>query len=141
MGDIEGRAWFYTHEGEQLGPVSQADLRIKAKNSGLDPRLDVVWTKGMSEWRPSGEIEGLFDRPTTAMARGAPVPMVVPHPLPEHGAVVESMANQGVWPGVRRRGYLFVTLASPLLVAAAMGPVAPFFTAEFGEEITSLVTV
>lgn len=141
MGDIEGGAWFYTREGRQLGPVSHADLRIRAKNSGLDPRLDVVWTKGMSEWRPSGEIEGLFDQATPIIARDGPASMVVTRTLPEHGVVGEEIANEGVWPGARRRSYFFVTLALPLLVGFAVGPATPFLTAKFGEEITTRVTL
>ncbi len=73
MGDIEGGAWFYTREGEKIGPVRYVDLQRKVKESGLDPLLDMVWTQGMAEWKPSGEIEGLFTRVTPVSPRDATV--------------------------------------------------------------------
>ena len=64
MNDVQQEMWFYSREGEKCGPVSFADLRIKAQEAGLNPRLDLAWTKGMAEWKPAGEIAGLFERNT-----------------------------------------------------------------------------
>ena len=58
MNDTPQDAWFYSSEGERIGPVTFAELRVKASEAALNPRLDMVWTQGMAEWKPAGEIEG-----------------------------------------------------------------------------------
>jgi hypothetical protein len=55
-------AWFYTRDGERVGPVALADLRELAESGALNPRLDMCWTQGMAEWKPAGEIDGLFKK-------------------------------------------------------------------------------
>jgi hypothetical protein len=101
-------AWHYTHEGERIGPVSLAELRIKAKEGSLHPRLDMVWTPGMAEWKPAGEIEGLFERkapadapPVPAAAAATPDPYIPPSSN-ESGSV---MTQTDGWPGLERRGF------------------------------------
>lgn len=77
--------WFYTHEGERLGPVAFSELQAKAREAGLNQRLDMVWKQGMEEWKAAGEIAGLYEKadapesqktlaPTAAMAGEAESP-------------------------------------------------------------------
>ena len=132
MNEIGGGAWFYTREGERIGPVTYADLRIRARDSVLDPRLDMVWTQGMSGWKPSGEVEGLFDRTTPVKTAETPAATVDPYTPPVPG----SDADQAARPGARRRSYLFVTLVLPFLMNFATGLAVPFLNARFGEEVT-----
>lgn len=130
--------WFYSRDGEKHGPVSFTDLRAKAKDASLNPRLDMVWTKGMDEWKPAGDIEGLFKR------RAAPEPPEIPslaptadspYQPPQEESVEEQMVKQGGWPGARRRSYLLLTVVFPLLWGFATAAGAPFLTSEFGPEI------
>ena len=53
------RQWFYTHDSEQQGPVSAAELKELAAAGKLS-RQDLVWAEGMSEWKPAGRMKGLF---------------------------------------------------------------------------------
>ncbi len=53
------RQWFYTHDNEQQGPVSAAELKELAARGKLS-RQDLVWAEGMSEWKPAGRMKGLF---------------------------------------------------------------------------------
>lgn len=130
--------WFYSRNGEKHGPVSFTDLRAKAKEASLNPRLDMVWTKGMDEWKPAGDIEGLFKR------RAAPEPPEIPslaptadspYQPPHEESVEEQMVKEGNWPGARRRSYLLLTLVFPFLWAAAIAAGAGFLTTQFGPEI------
>jgi len=57
--------WFYTNDGQQMGPVSIAGLRELAARGGLQPS-DLVWTEGMSTWAPAGDSRGLFPSTSTA---------------------------------------------------------------------------
>src|SRR5690349_20840663 len=51
--------WWYAHGGEQLGPVSPADLRQLAASGSLAP-TDLVWREGMAQWAPASRVKGLF---------------------------------------------------------------------------------
>lgn len=141
MGDIEGGAWFYTREGEKNGPVRYVDLQLKVKVSGLDPLLDMVWTQGMAEWKPSGEIEGLFTRATSVTPRDAIVMQADPTSPPAQGGGVERMENHARWPGVRRERYLFATLILPLVICFIIGLATPFLITKLGEQITGWIAL
>ncbi|MGL4398367.1 MAG: GYF domain-containing protein [Luteolibacter sp.] len=138
MNETPPDAWFYSHEGERIGPVSFSDLRIKAIEAGLNPRLDMVWTHGMPEWKPAGEIEGLFER------RAAPEVVegeVSPDPYrpPEHDSSGEIINPEGEWPGARRRSFLAANLILPFLWGAGFAFATPLLTAQFGQEIMKVM--
>ncbi len=52
--------WYYAREGNQNGPISRGQLASLAANGSLDPVKDLVWNSSMKDWKPAGEIEGLF---------------------------------------------------------------------------------
>ena len=137
MEDEPHEIWFYSRDGEKRGPVSFTTLQAKAKEASLNPRLDMIWTKGMDEWKPAGEIEGLFKRHAVAEPPEVPVPTLAGSPYqPPHGdSVAEQLVKQEEWPGARRRSYLIVTLIFPLLWAYAIRAGAPFLTTQFGPEM------
>jgi TM2 domain-containing membrane protein YozV len=55
--------WYYTVKGEQVGPVSPAELKKAATEGTLQP-TDLVWKEGMAEWVEAQSIKGLFASPT-----------------------------------------------------------------------------
>jgi hypothetical protein len=55
MNDTRQDVWFYAREGERIGPVTFAELRVKVAEAALNPRLDMVWTHGMAEWKPAAD--------------------------------------------------------------------------------------
>jgi uncharacterized membrane protein YhaH (DUF805 family) len=55
--------WFYSRGGNQVGPVSSAELRACAERGTLLPD-DWVWKQGMTDWVPARRINGLFPAPT-----------------------------------------------------------------------------
>jgi hypothetical protein len=67
--------WYLTNAGECMGPVSWASLKARADHGSLDPRTDWVWKSGMTDWIPSGQVDGLF-------VRRAPAPTPIPTPAP-----------------------------------------------------------
>lgn len=104
-------AWLFIHEGERFGPVSFAELKTKATEGQLNPRLDLAWRHGMPEWLPAGQIEGLFDR-------------IAPPPPPSASEVIDEgdeysaelqMLRQSEWPGARRRSFLLMTIVFPFV--------------------------
>jgi hypothetical protein len=138
MSETPQDAWFYTIEGEKIGPVTLADLRVKAHEGGLNPRLDMVWSAGMADWKPAGEIEGLFER------RGAPAvkedlsSTVDPYESPEE-SVEDTMASLGEWPGARRRSYLVATIIFPFVWPMLVSMSSGFFIQQLGPHIEGVM--
>ena len=137
MEDESHEIWFYSRDGEKHGPVSFTTLQTKAKEASLNPRLDMVWTKGMDAWKLAGEIDGLFKRHAVAEPPEVPIPTLAadPYQPPQSESVAEQMLKQGGWPGARRRSYLIVTLIFPMLWGFAIAAGAGFLTSQFGPEI------
>lgn len=76
-------AWFYTSEGNRLGPVTFEQLKVMAARSLLNPRLDMAWKEGMSGWQLAGQIQGLFQ---TAQIPSAPPHVMMPTQIAVHPA-------------------------------------------------------
>jgi len=53
--------WYYTRNGQQQGPVNLETLRNMAQDGSLRPD-DMVWNSSMTDWVPSGEVDGIFSR-------------------------------------------------------------------------------
>jgi uncharacterized membrane protein YhaH (DUF805 family) len=124
----ESAAWYYTTGGNRQGPVGYSALRELARTGGLNPRHDMVWTKGMADWAPSGEVDGLFERVIIAQPEeekaGAEDPYIPPEDL------LEPEARREVWPGTNRRSYLFITFLFPILFGVGLGAATPFLSKE-----------
>jgi hypothetical protein len=94
-----------------MGPVNFSELRAAA----LDPRLDMVWNQGMEDWKPAGEIEGLFEKRSPQEPQESLAPAVSLGAPEKTGSMLDGMAMESDWPGARRRSFLIATLLFPLL--------------------------
>lgn len=129
MNDTPQADWFYSHEGEKLGPLTFSEL--KAKESELNPRLDMVWTQGMAEWQPAGEIEGLFERRSLSEPEEAPVPADMDDTTPFNA----EEAGERVWPGAGRLTFIAATLGFPLLLRFGVDSASGVLTKELSAEL------
>jgi uncharacterized membrane protein YhaH (DUF805 family) len=110
-----------------------------AADTSLNPRLDMVWKQGMDEWKPAGQIDGLFER------RGVPVgtketlaPSVdLSHPPPQNSLV--KMGKDAVWPGARRRSFLLASLVFPFAWGFALSAISPFLVTQFGKTLMETI--
>ena len=155
-------AWYFTRDGERLGPVSFSELREKVSQGGLNPRLDMVWKTGMEAWKPSGEIDGLFERssmpaaapesapaatsataatpaPAAAQPAKAEVTQTGGDPYAPPGEDVMEQLRSANWPGARRRGYLFMVMLFPSLWYAGMVFTMPMLAQTVGNEIVGFL--
>jgi len=135
----ESAAWFYTQGGNRQGPVPFSQIRELAGAASLNPRHDMVWTKGMSDWIPSGEVDGLFERvlpPAPLQKEVEEDPYVPPEELMDGGEF-----RQTVWPGSNRRTYLFMTLVFPMLFSCGLALATPFLTQQLGITLTNQITM
>ncbi len=60
------KPWFITKNGERTGPYSLEELKAKVELHELNPRLDMAWKDGMEDWIKAGDVEGLFEKNTSA---------------------------------------------------------------------------
>lgn len=67
--------WYYAQNGQQFGPVELDALRQLTGQGQLRP-VDLVWSEGMSDWRPAAEVAELFAAPSL------PLPMPIPATSP-----------------------------------------------------------
>lgn len=141
MNDVAQTPWFFTVDGERTGPVSLADLRVKAANGELNPRLDMVWTHGMDDWKPSGEIDGLFEKRSTPAAAEPLAPAADPYKPPQQDTAAESLGREGEWPGARRRMFLIMTIIFPILWNFGFTRGAGFLGQQLGPEIMTFVAL
>src|SRR5690554_3585406 len=129
MDSAANEPWFYSREGVQNGPASLAELQKMARAGQLNPRHDLVWRQGMPDWKPAGEIDGLFDRRSPeAAAAPSPGAAVASAPaaatrsasadpyMPPAEEEDLAFARALEWPGMRRRGYIFWLWIFPLIL-------------------------
>jgi len=65
--------WYYAVDGEQRGPLSDADFLGLVKNGTVRSRTQ-VWNETMTDWQPFQEVKGVLDQITRDAAGGDPVP-------------------------------------------------------------------
>ena len=139
MKEVAQDAWFYTREGERIGPVNLAELRIKAGEGALHPRHDMVWTQGMAEWKPAGEIDGLFERRAAVEEAEAAPATPDPYSPPSHQEAAEMLAQEGDWPGARRRSFYLMTMVFPFVWNFGIAAAGAFLGEQFGAEILKVI--
>ena len=66
--------WFVMQGEEQLGPYSGEQL-VEYATAGNITRESQIWTEGMAEWLPAGQVEGVFP------AEAAPAQAVAAQPV------------------------------------------------------------
>lgn len=53
------KKWYYSRNGERFGPCSMDQLEELAQSGEL-ATTDLLWSEGMSEWKPAGHSRKLF---------------------------------------------------------------------------------
>jgi hypothetical protein len=108
------------------------ELRKRAADSLLDPRLDMVWKKGMDEWTPAGWIDGLF-APLSAQPKTRQLLAKPTVPLQPTQRISQTKSRMKLtWPGARRRSLLLATLVFPIVWKITLVTISPFLTRQFG---------
>ena len=59
----EKPAWYYSVDGQKLGPVSGRDLKRLAASGEIKPS-SLVWKQGMANWAAAKGVKGLFADPS-----------------------------------------------------------------------------
>ncbi|MDB6079191.1 MAG: putative rane protein [Akkermansiaceae bacterium] len=101
-----------------MGPVPFADLKELARSGEIDPRRDLVWSRGMTDWSAAGDVEGLFSR------RAAPT-LVAKDEQPYVAPKTRVVENwKGATPtGTGRAGYFVGMVILPVVLGVIISVV------------------
>jgi len=124
-----------------MGPVTFDELQALARNGGLNPRLDMVWTQDMEDWKPAGEIDGLFERRSQAVPLESLADSVDPCATGQEESVAEKMSREREWPGSPRPGFLAATILFPAAWYFAFPMSKDFLTEQLGPHIMDVVDI
>lgn len=50
--------WFYSKNGQQLGPINEQEFTGKCRSGEILP-TDLIWKEGMPDWLPMAQVAGL----------------------------------------------------------------------------------
>ena len=125
------KVWFYTCEGERLGPVAFKELRLMAADLSLNPRLDMIWTEGMEMWKPAGQVDGLFERRNVRV--GSQQAVAAPIVYQQVQSPRSVMGKHASWPGARRPLFLFGSVLFPFAWHFFVKMAEPNLAKEFGQ--------
>jgi hypothetical protein len=70
-------SWFYMRDNKRIGPVAIDQLRHLAATGAL-AREDTVWTVGMNQWTPAGDVPGMFQAAAAAPVHAVQSPAYAP---------------------------------------------------------------
>ncbi|MBC7782518.1 MAG: CD225/dispanin family protein [Burkholderiales bacterium] len=92
--------WYYAHGGQQLGPVTIAELRQKIVWGEIQPQA-LVWTEGMATWQAAHTVAGLATpAPQTTQSPQSPQPPGMPpaYAAPPGASPYQPLSYQGAAP-------------------------------------------
>jgi hypothetical protein len=98
------QSWYFASQGQQQGPLSEAQLRELIGTGKVTPET-LVWTEGMANWQKAGDIPGL-------LAGGGPPAMSGSPGVPasrSYGGGSLSI-DFGIWDFIWRGLVLFVSI-------------------------------
>jgi uncharacterized membrane protein YhaH (DUF805 family) len=139
--------WFVSRSGQRFGPVTFAEMVESAKAGRLEPRTDMVIGGGLSDWKPAGEVEGLFEKSAKTDGEG------LEGDPSGHTPPKDSMADSGSFdfnkgegqhlklPGAPRLGYFLGITVLPVLIAVGLGKVTPQILGFVGNEYGAWVAL
>ena len=98
------QSWYFASQGQQQGPLSEAQLRELIATGKLTPET-LVWTEGMASWQKAGDIPGL-------LAGGGPPAMSGSPAVPASGGYGGGSLSIdfGIWDFIWRGLVLFVSI-------------------------------
>jgi uncharacterized RDD family membrane protein YckC len=89
--------WHYAQGDKQMPPVSFQTLQDLIRNGNLQ-RQDRVWTQGMAQWTPAGDVQALAAIFPIPMATPIPMAPMPNSPMPQYPTSPLPMAGQAPLP-------------------------------------------
>ncbi|MEP4078548.1 GYF domain-containing protein [Haloferula sp.] len=132
--------WYVSRSGQRFGPVTYAELEDSAKAGRLEPRTDMVIGGDLTEWKPAGDVAGLYEKASPTEndeLEGDPTGHT-----PPKGSLADSGSfdfNKGEGqtlklPGAPRLGYFLGVTVLPTLIIVGLGKVMPQIQGVIGKD-------
>ena len=135
--------WYYSANNQQLGPVSEEQLKAMARSSSLSSQT-LVWKEGMSDWKALGEVAEL------AISLSAPVAENVtsdtpiaqslnPYSTPQTEPIATRPIStfQQPMPYINSGGYRAFAIVSTIMCCWPFGIVAIVYAAQINSKIAA----
>jgi uncharacterized RDD family membrane protein YckC len=106
-----GVEWWYSKDGERLGPLAEPQLQKFIQNGDIGP-VDLVWREGMDEWTPQSEVEELSN-----IRKSAPPEL----PIPSSRDQLIELEMAGAWRRFFARFVDLWFLAPPIAFCISYG--------------------
>ncbi len=71
--------WYYIRDDQQIGPVGQQQM-VEGLDSGLIAPGTQVWTEGLADWTPAGQLDQLRQASRVLASAPPPAPSSVAYP-------------------------------------------------------------
>ncbi|HEX4796981.1 MAG TPA: GYF domain-containing protein [Humisphaera sp.] len=124
--------WFYAKAGQQFGPVAREQLGQLVASGQLSAG-DLVWSEGMTDWKPAGQIPGLKPANPVPMSQPAAVAAqtyapaqayaVQPHPA-QYGAQQITYPSGASYNGLAITGFILALIPGLTIVGLILCLVA-----------------
>lgn len=120
--------WYYSHDGQQKGPVPVSELARLASSGEFDPEKDLVWREGMPDWQPAASVSELsFGKPAPETATAEPAAPSAggfnPYSAPTTYEATAPHSAVGDLPPVKRANF---AICATLLIIGVLGFVASY---------------
>lgn len=141
MSEAAANEWFVSRGGQRFGPVSFEDLISSARAGRLQPRTDLIFGGSLDEWKPAGEVEGIFEKADpNAVVEGGDAPYAPPEgSMADSGSFDFGKHKHLTFPGVGRLGYFFGIWLLPLVVVGAVMFIAKLAAPVVGPDIAQWI--
>lgn len=134
--------WYYSENNQQLGPVSEDELKQKARSGSLKPTT-LVWKDGMSDWKPIAELPELAiaiqSAPvTTSPVLGPPAAVANPYAAPQASMVQRPAMNMSSpMPYINSGGILAFAIVSTVMCCWPCGIPAIVYAAKINGQMAA----
>lgn len=124
--DGTASGWYYWKQGapagQNQGPLSWEQLLAEARSGAVTPN-DMVWAEQLGDWRPAGQVAGLFAAPPPQMLQTPAPPPPPPPAMPAYG-----YGSQGVYApavaaphGKSRLLWILIPIVVVIVIGGALG--------------------
>jgi len=116
--------------------VSFEELKALAASKSLIPQVDMVWGPTMDDWKPAGQVEGLFaHRSGPPKLRESLAPPTDPFGTRQQWDVRTQPSRAAQVSGTDRWTFLLVSLIFPFAWKFSLGALTPFLVKQFGASL------
>ena len=130
------RMWYYSQNNQQLGPVSEEQLKSLLSSASL-PGSSLVWKEGMTDWKPVTEIPELAMALTVSSPSAYTPPASNPYASPQSQPVRAYAPQTPMGPPINSGGILAFAICTTLLCCLPFGVVGIVFAAQINTKLAA----